>query len=180
MRGKHHQILSFSLLCFTFCWKCISLIYLSNKSLLRLFPFLWNNKKVVIGSRGKKKRQYGVIIWIFVVLFYFTRKTDLGSIILSTFHLILLHKITMISSIKCHKLQSERKGQKGGSHSFHVSFSVLYSKVSPPMPAPALHYWSRTVINSNLQYNYVKQKEKKKKLTLQKYKTSVKYGILNQ
>lgn len=85
----------------------------------------------------------------------------------------------MISSIKCHKLQSERKGQEGGSHSFHVSFSVLYSKVSPHMLAPALHYRSRTVINSNLQYNYVKQK-KKKKLTLQKYKISVKYGLLNQ
>ncbi len=84
----------------------------------------------------------------------------------------------MISSIKCHKLQSERKGQEGGSHSFHVSFSVLYSKVSPHVLAPALHYRSRTVINSNLLYNYVKQK-KKKKLTLQKYKTSVKYGLLN-
>ncbi len=83
----------------------------------------------------------------------------------------------MISSIKCRKLQSERKGQEGGSHSFHVSFSVLYSKVSPHMLAPALHYRSRTVINSNLQYNYVKQK---KKLTLQKYKISVKYGLLNQ
>ncbi len=67
----------------------------------------------------------------------------------------------MISSIKWHKLQSERKGQEGGSHSFHVSFSVLYSKVSPHVLAPALHYRSRTVINSNLQYNYVKQKKKK-------------------
>lgn len=71
------------------------------------------------------------------------------------------------------------KSQEGGSHSFHVSFSVLYSKVSPPIPAPALHYWSRTVINSNLQYNYVKQKGEKK-LTLQKYKTSVKYGVPKQ
>ncbi len=87
-------------------------------------------------------------------------KTGLGSNF-STFHLILLYKITMISSIKCHKLQSERKGQEGGSHSFHVSFSVLYSKVSPHVLAPALHYRSRTVINSNLQYNYVKQKKKK-------------------
>lgn len=78
----------------------------------------------------------------------------------------------MISSIKCHKLQSERRGQEGGSHSFHVSFSALYSKVCPHMPASALHYWSRTVINSNLQYNYVKQKEKSA-VTSQKNKTSV-------